>query len=107
MEYVENELIISNGRLEGEDDIIEKGEINEDSERGRFIARADRVGGAMVVVEVPPALDESGRDEPHRKTSCVLKVDDGDHGGDEAGDIDGLFVDCSRHTTLTPPPMLV
>jgi len=47
----------------------------------------------------PPALDESGREEPRRKTSWVLKVDDGDHGGDGADDIDGPFVGCSRHTT--------
>jgi hypothetical protein len=56
LEFEENELIISNGRLEGEDDIIEKGEINEDSKQGRFIARTDRAGAAMVGVDVPPSV---------------------------------------------------
>ena len=31
LEFVENELIISKGRLEGEEDIIEKGEIDDGS----------------------------------------------------------------------------
>ena len=56
MEFEENELIISNGRLEGEDDIIKKGEINEDSKQGRFIARTDRAGAFMVGVDVPPSV---------------------------------------------------
>ena len=54
MEFVEDELLISKGRLEREDDVIKKGEINDDSEGGRYITRADRVCGAMVGVEVPP-----------------------------------------------------
>ena len=54
MEFVEDELLISKGRLEGEDDVIEKGEIDDDSEQGRYIARADQVGGAIVSVEAPP-----------------------------------------------------
>ena len=56
MEFVEDELLISKGRLEGEDDVIEKGDIDDDSERGRYIARADRVGGAIDNVEVPPSV---------------------------------------------------
>ena len=57
MEFVEDKLIISKGRLEGEADVIEKGEIDDDSEQERYIARADdRVGGAMVGVEVPPSV---------------------------------------------------
>ena len=47
---------MSKGRLEGEDYVIEKGEINDDFEQGRYIARADRVGGAIVGVEVPPSV---------------------------------------------------
>ena len=35
MEFVEDELFISKGRLEGEDDVIKKGVIDDDSERGR------------------------------------------------------------------------
>ena len=50
LEFIENELIILKGRLEGE------GEIDDDSERGRFIARANQVGGAIVSVEVPPSV---------------------------------------------------
>jgi hypothetical protein len=56
LEFVENELIISKGRLEGEEDIIKKGEIDDGSKRGRFITRANRVGGAMVGIEVPPSV---------------------------------------------------
>ena len=56
MEFVEDELLISKGRLEGEVDVIEKGDIDDDSERGRYIARADRVGGAIDNVEVPPSV---------------------------------------------------
>ena len=53
---IEDELLMSKGRLEGEDYVIEKGEINDDFEQGRYIARADRVGGAIVGVEVPPSV---------------------------------------------------
>ena len=57
LEFVEDKLLISKGRLEGEADIIKKGEIDDDSERGRYIARTDdRVGGAMVGIEVPPSI---------------------------------------------------
>ena len=55
-EFVEDELLMLKGRLEGEEDIIEKGEIDDDSERRRYIARADRVGNAIVSVEVPPSF---------------------------------------------------
>ena len=56
-EFVEDELLILKGRLdEGEEDVIEKGEIDDDSERRRYIARADRVGNAIVGVEVPPSV---------------------------------------------------
>jgi hypothetical protein len=44
------------GRLEGEEDIIEKGEINDDSEQRRYIACADRVGNDIGGVEVPPSV---------------------------------------------------
>jgi len=44
------------GRLEGEDDVIEKGEIDDDSKRGRYIACVDQVGGAIVGVEVPLSI---------------------------------------------------
>ena len=95
MEFVEDELLISKGRLEGEDDVIKKGEIDDDSEQGRYIARAaNRVGGAMVGVEVPPALDDGGREEPCHKSTWVHEVDDGDHGGNKADDIDGPSVNC-------------
>ena len=52
-EFVEDEPLVLKGRLEGEEDIIEKGEIDDDSERRRYIARADRVGNAIGGVEVP------------------------------------------------------
>jgi hypothetical protein len=52
-EFIEDELLILKGRLEGEEDVIEKGEIDDDSERRRYIARADRVGNAIVDVKVP------------------------------------------------------
>ena len=55
-EFVEDEPLMLKGRLEGEEDIIEKGEINDDSERRRYIARDDRVGRAIVGVEVPPSV---------------------------------------------------
>jgi hypothetical protein len=41
------------GRLEGEEDVIKKGDIDDDSERRRYIARADQVGNVIVGVEVP------------------------------------------------------
>ena len=44
------------GRLEGEEDVIEKGEIDDDTEQRRHIARADRVGNAIGGVEVPPSV---------------------------------------------------
>ncbi len=56
MEFVEDELLILKGRLEGEDNVIKKGEIDDDSKQGRYIARADRVGGDIVGVEVPPSV---------------------------------------------------
>ena len=56
LEYVEDEPLISKGRLEGEEDVIEKSEIDDDSEQRRYIARADRVGKAIVSVEVPPSI---------------------------------------------------
>jgi hypothetical protein len=55
-EFVEDELLMLKGRLEGEEDVVEKGEIDDDSERRRYIARADRVGNAIVGVEVPPSV---------------------------------------------------
>jgi len=55
-EFVEDELLMLKGRLEGEEDIIEKGEIDDDSERRRYIAHADRVGNAIGGVEVPPSV---------------------------------------------------
>ena len=55
-EFVEDELLILKGRLEGEEDVIEKSEIDDDSEQRRYIARADRVGNAIVGVEVPPSI---------------------------------------------------
>ena len=55
-EFVEDEPLMLKGRLEGEEDIIEKGEIDDDSERRRYIACADRVGKAIVGVEVPPSV---------------------------------------------------
>ena len=44
------------GRLEGEENVIEKSEIDDDSERRRYIARDDRVGNAIGGVEVPPSV---------------------------------------------------
>jgi hypothetical protein len=44
------------GRLEGEEDVIEKGMIDDDTKRRRYIARADRVGNVIVGVEVPPSV---------------------------------------------------
>jgi hypothetical protein len=55
-EFVEDEPLMLKGRLEGEEDIIENGEINDDSERRRYIARTDRVGNAIGGVEVPPSV---------------------------------------------------
>ena len=55
-EFVEDEPLILKGRLEGEEDVIEKSEINDDSERRRYIARADRVSNAILGVEVPPSV---------------------------------------------------
>ena len=55
-EFVEDELLMLKGRLEGEEDVVEKGEIDDDSKRRRYIARADRVGNAIVGVEVPPSI---------------------------------------------------
>ena len=55
-EFVEDELLILKGRLEGEEDVIEKGEIDDDSERRRYIACAERVGNAIGGVEVPPSV---------------------------------------------------
>ena len=55
-EFVEDELLMLKGRLEGEEDIIEKGEIDDDSKRRRHIARADWVGNAIGGVEVPPSV---------------------------------------------------
>ena len=55
-EFVEDEPLILKGRLEGEEDVIEKSENEDDSERRRYIARADRVGNAIVGVEVPPSV---------------------------------------------------
>jgi hypothetical protein len=52
------------------------------------------VGGAIVDVEVPPALDEGGREEPCHKMGWVQEVDDGNHGGNKAHDIDGPSVGC-------------
>ena len=55
-EFVEDELLILKGRLEGEEDVIEKGEIDDDSERRRYIACAERVGNAIGGVEVLPSV---------------------------------------------------
>jgi hypothetical protein len=55
-EFIEDEQLMLKGRLEGEEDIIEKGEIDDDSERRRYIARADRVGNAIGGVEVLPSV---------------------------------------------------
>ena len=44
------------GRLEGEEDSIEKGEINDDFKRRRYISHADKVGKAIVGIEVPPSV---------------------------------------------------
>ena len=54
MEFVEDELLISKGRVEGEDDVIEKGKIDDNSEQGRCISLANRICGAIVGIEVPP-----------------------------------------------------
>ena len=55
-EFIEDELLILKGRLEGEEDVIKNGEIDDVSKRRRYIARADRVGKAIVGVEVPPSV---------------------------------------------------
>ena len=55
-EFVEDEPLILKGRLEGEEDVIEKSEIDDDSQQRRYIARANRVGNAIVGVEVPPSI---------------------------------------------------
>ncbi len=55
-EFVVDELLIVKGRLEGEEDIIEKGDIDDNSERRRYIARANRLGNAIGGVEVPPSV---------------------------------------------------
>ncbi len=55
-EFVKDELLMLKGRLEGEEDIIEKGEINDGSKQRRYIARADRVENAIGGVEVPPSV---------------------------------------------------
>ena len=55
-EFVEDELLILKGRLEGEEDAIENSGVNDDSNQRRYIARADRVGNAIVGVEVPPSV---------------------------------------------------
>ena len=55
-EFVEDEPLMLKGRLEGEEDIIEKGEIDDDSERRRYIACAERVGNAIGGVEVLPSV---------------------------------------------------
>jgi hypothetical protein len=56
LKFVEDELLISKGRLEGEDNVIKKGEIDDNSEQGRYIACTNWVGGAIVGVEVPPSV---------------------------------------------------
>jgi hypothetical protein len=55
-EFVEDEPLVLKGRLEGEEDVIEKSEIDDDSQQRRYIARANRVGNAIVGVEVPPSI---------------------------------------------------
>jgi len=55
-EFVEDELLILKGRLEGEEDVLKKGVIGDDSERTRYIAHADWVGNAIVGIEVPPSV---------------------------------------------------
>jgi hypothetical protein len=55
-EFVEDELLILKGRLEGEEDVIKNGEIDDVSEQRMYIARTDRVGNAIVGVEVPPSV---------------------------------------------------
>ena len=47
-----------------------------------------------MALKSPPALDDGGREEPRHNSSWAHDVDDGDHGGDEADDIDGLSVGC-------------
>ena len=56
-EFVKDELLILKGRLdEGDEDVIKKGEIDDDFKRKRYIARAERVGNAIVGIEVPPSV---------------------------------------------------
>jgi hypothetical protein len=55
-EFVESELTSVKGRREGEDNGIGGGGANDISERGRLFARADKVGGVGVGVEVPPIV---------------------------------------------------
>ena len=55
-EFVEDEPLILKGRLEGEEDVIKNGEIDDVSKRRRYIARANGVGKAIVGVEVPPSV---------------------------------------------------
>ena len=47
-----------------------------------------------MALKSPPALDEGGREEPSHKTDWVLEVDDGDHGGDTADNIEVPSVGC-------------
>ena len=54
-EFVEDEPLILS-RMEGEEDVIEKSEIDDNSERRRYITCADGVGKAMVGVAVPPSV---------------------------------------------------
>jgi hypothetical protein len=42
--------------MEGEEDVIEKSEIDDNSEQRRYITCADGVGKAMVGVAVPPSV---------------------------------------------------
>ena len=55
-EFVEDELIMLKGRLEGEEDVIEKDEIDDNTEQRRYIAHADWVVNVIVSVEVPPSV---------------------------------------------------
>jgi hypothetical protein len=55
-EFIEDELLMLKDRLEGEEDVIKKGEVDDKSKRRRYIARADRVGNAIVGVEVPRSV---------------------------------------------------
>jgi hypothetical protein len=55
-EFVESELMSVKGRREGEDNGIGGGDADDISEQGRLFARANKVGGVEVGVEIPPIV---------------------------------------------------